>query len=65
MVKEPGGQHRKVSSDMTTIASPRRRAAWKPSRRLTDCVFRVALPGRHHNLDSALIPLMTLREVRA
>jgi len=49
----------------TTVSNPRRRASWRPARRITDYVFRVALPGRHHSLDSALIPLMTLREVRA
>ena len=50
---------------MTSIPKTRRRASWRPTRRITDYVFRVALPGRHHSLDSALIPLMTLREARA
>ena len=49
----------------TIVSTPRRCAPWRPTRRITDYVFRVALPGRHHSLDSALIPLMTLREARA
>ena len=49
----------------TIVSTPRRSEAWRPTRRITDWALRYALPGRHHNLDSALIPLMTLREVRA
>ncbi|HEY8700433.1 MAG TPA: hypothetical protein VIM08_05625 [Arthrobacter sp.] len=48
---------------VSTIA--RRRSPWRTTRRLTDWALRYAIPGRHHSLDSALIPLMTLREVRA
>lgn len=45
--------------------SARRRQEWRPSRRLTDFLFRPTIPGRHHNLDSALAALMTVRELRA
>jgi hypothetical protein len=49
---------------MTTIPAPRRRAAWRPTRRITDYVFRVSLPGRHHTLDT-VAALMMIREARA
>ncbi|HEY8702274.1 MAG TPA: hypothetical protein VIM08_15140 [Arthrobacter sp.] len=49
---------------MTTLPTPRRRASWHTSRRLTDWAFRVALPGRHHSLDNSLLALMTARELR-
>ncbi len=49
----------------TTVSTPRRKAAWKPCRRLTDYLFRVALPGRHHSLDGSLAALMIARELRA
>lgn len=37
---------------MTITQPPRRLAPWRNTRRLTDYVFRVRIPGRHHNLTS-------------
>jgi hypothetical protein len=50
---------------MTIVSTPRRRAAWRPTRRITDYVIRYTVPGRHHNLDSRLAALMMIREARA
>jgi hypothetical protein len=51
---------------VSTIATPRRRSAWRPSRRITDYVIRYTIPGRHHTLDSrSLAALLLIREARA
>jgi hypothetical protein len=47
----------------TATTTPRRRAPWRPTRRLSDWAFRYAIPGRHHSLDISLMALMTIREM--
>lgn len=46
------------------MTTTRRALPWTLTRRLTDCLFPQYIPGKHHNLDSALAALMALREVR-
>ncbi len=39
---------------MKSIATEaRRRSPWRTTRRLSDYLFRVSVPGRHHNLERA------------
>jgi hypothetical protein len=49
---------------MTTEPTPRRRSPWRPTRRLTDWAFRYAIPGKHNSLDSTIVALLMIRELR-
>jgi hypothetical protein len=49
---------------MTIVSTPRRRAAWRPTRRITDYVLQYKIPGRHHTLDT-VAALLQIREARA